>query len=208
MWGAALHQPDSQRAGTGCTVYRLGGSICECGVCTMAYDTSNRIEEPFEFGGSSPITAFWIAFLRVVVGWWFLHAGVTKLVESGLSYAYGPAYLTEMGGTVLGPVAVTMGTSIPWFVAAIVPVAETLIGLALMAGVAVRLASIGGAVFMSFFWVGNAEFGHGVVNGDLLGLLLFVTLIVLAAGRYYGLDAMIERTELVQRYPRLKYLLG
>jgi len=174
----------------------------------MAYDTSNPLADTFEFGGASPITTFWIAFLRVVVGWWFFHAGVTKLIESGLNYTYGPAYLSEMGGTVLGPLAVWMGTAIPWFIAAIVPLAETLIGLALVAGVAVRLASAGGAVFMAFFWVGNAEFGHGVVNGDLMGLLLFVTLMVLGAGRYYGLDAILERAELVQQYPRLGYLLG
>jgi thiosulfate dehydrogenase [quinone] large subunit len=61
---------------------------------------------------------------------------------------------------------------------------------------------------MSFFWVGNAEFGHGVVNGDLMGLLLFVTMMALAAGRYYGLDAIVEQTALVENHPRLKYLLG
>jgi len=40
---------------------------------------------------------------------------------------------------------------------------------------------------MTLFWVGNAGFGHGLVNSDFMGLLLFVTMIVLAAGRYYGL---------------------
>jgi thiosulfate dehydrogenase [quinone] large subunit len=33
-------------------------------------------------------------------------------------------------------------------------------------------------------------------------------MIVLAAGRYYGLDAYVERTGIVRDYPRLKYLLG
>ncbi|MFB6103108.1 MAG: DoxX family protein [Haloplanus sp.] len=174
----------------------------------MAYDTTHPVAGEFAFGRTGTLTAYWIALLRVVVGWWFLHAGVTKLIESGLNYTYGPAYLREMGDTVLGPVAVQLGTVFPEFIAAIVPLAETLIGLALIAGLLVRLAAAGGAVFMAFFWVGNAEFGHGVVNGDLMGLLLFVTLMVLAAGRYYGLDALVERTALVENYPWLTYLLG
>jgi thiosulfate dehydrogenase [quinone] large subunit len=89
-----------------------------------------------------------------------------------------------------------------------VPLFETLIGLALMAGALTRFAAFGGVIFMILFWVGNAGFGHGVVNSDLMGLLLFMTVIVLAAGRYYGLDAIIEDTELVKQNPKLRYLLG
>jgi thiosulfate dehydrogenase [quinone] large subunit len=61
---------------------------------------------------------------------------------------------------------------------------------------------------MVLFWVGNAGFGHGLVNGDFMGLLLFVTVIMLSAGRYYGLDALIEKLSFVQAYPKLRYLLG
>jgi thiosulfate dehydrogenase [quinone] large subunit len=61
---------------------------------------------------------------------------------------------------------------------------------------------------MTLFWVGNAGFAHGVVTGDFMGLLLFVTVAALAAGRYYGLDAVIEQLEFVKQRPRLKYLLG
>jgi thiosulfate dehydrogenase [quinone] large subunit len=61
---------------------------------------------------------------------------------------------------------------------------------------------------MILFWVGNGGFAHGLVNGDFMGLLLFMTMIVLATGRYYGLDAIIEKTEFVRQRPRLKYLLG
>ena len=68
--------------------------------------------------------------------------------------------------------------------------------------------AFGGAVFMVLFWVGNADFAHGLVSGDFMGLLLFVTMAALAAGRYYGLDAVVERTEFVKQRPRLTYLLG
>ena len=48
---------------------------------------------------------------------------------------------------------------------------------------------------MTFFYLGNAAWSHGFVNGDLMGLLLFVTLGILGAGRVLGLDALLERTD-------------
>ncbi len=174
----------------------------------MSYDAANPLTEAVEFDLSGPLAARWLAFLRIVTGWWFFHAGVTKLIEDGLAYGYGPTYLKGMTGTALGPLPVWMGNNLAWLIEPMVPLGETLIGLGLMLGVLVRLASVFGAFFMTLFWVGNADFAHGVVSGDLMGLLLFATMIVLATGRYYGLDAIIERTSLVERHPKLRYLLG
>jgi thiosulfate dehydrogenase [quinone] large subunit len=174
----------------------------------MATKTANPLAGEFEFELSGPWATYWLAFLRVITGWWFFHAGITKLVEDGLAYGYAPIYLQGMEGTTLGPIAAVLGGPLGGLMQAFVPLFETLIGLAVMFGVLTRLASFGGAAFMAFFWVGNAGFAHGVVNGDLFGLLLFVTMGALAAGRYYGLDAVVERTSLVERHPKLKYLLG
>ncbi|MXR21374.1 DoxX family protein [Halobacterium bonnevillei] len=174
----------------------------------MSYQAANPLSEEFSLELSGPLAGYWLAFLRVVTGWWFFHAGVTKLIEDGLSYSYGPMYLQGMEGTALGPLPVWMGNNLGWLIEAMVPLGETLIGLGLLFGVLVRLASVFGAFFMTLFWVGNASFGHGLVNGDLMGLLLFGTMIVFATGRYYGLDAIIERTKFVKNRPRLRYLLG
>jgi thiosulfate dehydrogenase [quinone] large subunit len=174
----------------------------------MSYDAANPLTDAFEFEFSSPLGAYWLAFLRVLTGWWFFHAGVTKLIESGLAYGSGPAYLEGMTGTALGPIPVWMGNNLAWLIEPMVPLGETLIGLGLMFGALVRLAAFFGGVFMTLFWVGNAGFAHGLVNSDLMGLLLFVTMIVFAAGRYYGLDAVLERTSVVEEHPKLRYLLG
>ena len=174
----------------------------------MSYDAANPLTDAFEFDASGPLAARWLAFLRVVTGWWFFHAGATKLIESGLSFGYGPTYLQGMTGTALGPIPVWMGTELAWLIEPMVPLGETLIGLGLMLGVLLRVAAFFGGVFMTLFWVGNAGFGHGLVNSDLMGLLLFGTMMVFAAGRYYGLDALLERTSLVERHPKLRYLLG
>ena len=101
-----------------------------------------------------------------------------------------------------------MGNSLAWLVEPGVPLFETLIRLALIFGAFTRFAAFDRAIFIVLFWLGNAEFGHGLVNGDLMGLLLFMTTIVLAAGRYYGLDAVVEKLDVVERHPKLRYLLG
>ena len=174
----------------------------------MSYQTSNPLVGETEFALEGPWATYWIAFLRVVTGWWFFHAGVTKIIEDGFAFTYGPAYMKGMTGTALGGIPVWMGNNLAWLIEPGVPLFETLIGLALIAGALTRLAAFGGVIFMILFWVGNAGFSHGVVNSDLMGLFLFMTVIVLAAGRYYGLDALLERTALVKQNPKLRYLLG
>ncbi|MCD2203216.1 DoxX family protein [Halobacterium sp. KA-6] len=172
----------------------------------MSYDAATPLRNEVDFELSGPWAAYWVAMLRVLTGWWFFHSGVGKLLDSGLNFG-AAGYLQGMSGTTLGPLA-TFLAGFPDLLGALVPLGETAIGLGLMLGVLVRLASFFGVLFMSLFFVGNASFGHGLVNSDLMGMLLFVTIIVFAAGRYYGLDALVERTEFVRNRPRLKYLLG
>ncbi len=174
----------------------------------MSYQRANPFADTLDVGVATPLAGYWLAILRVITGWWFFHAGVTKLLEGGLAYSYGPIYLQGMEGTALGPLPVWMGNNLAWLIEPGVPVFETLIGLAIMAGVLTRLAAFGGAFFMTLFWVGNADFAHGVVSGDFMGLLLFVTVAALAAGRYFGLDAILEQTKIVRERPKLKYLMG
>ncbi|MFB6073924.1 MAG: DoxX family protein [Haloarculaceae archaeon] len=174
----------------------------------MATNTANPLAGKMEFELSGAWATSWLAVLRIVTGWWFFHAGVTKIIEDGFNYTYGPIFLQHMDGTALGPVPVWMGNNLAWLIKPGVPLFETLIGLGLMFGLLTRLASFGGAFFMTLFFVGNAGFEHGLVTSNLLGLLLFITMIVFATGRYYGLDAIIEDTEFVRNRPKLRYLLG
>lgn len=156
---------------------------------------------------SRPRAAYWIAFLRVLVGTLFLHAAMDKfLADQPFDAGWwlgGPA-----SEGILGPVMVWFGQNAPWFVNLAIPLGELLIGVGLVVGALTRLASFFGATLMFFFYFGNAEWEHGFVNGDLLTLVLLLTLIVFGAGRVWGLDAYIERTATVRENPRLRYLLG
>jgi len=174
----------------------------------MSTQTATQLGNDLELGLDEPLTAYWLAIIRVVTGWWFFHAGATKLIESGLSYTYGTTFLRSMEGTVLGPVPALMANHLAWLIEPGVPLFETLIGLGLIFGALTRLAAVGGIVFMTLFWVGNAAFGHGLVTSELLGLMLFATVIVVGAGRHYGVDGYLESRGLVDEHSRLRYLMG
>jgi thiosulfate dehydrogenase [quinone] large subunit len=61
---------------------------------------------------------------------------------------------------------------------------------------------------MFFFYFGGEHWRRGLVNGDLFGLLLFLTIIFVGAGRVLGIDAYIETTGVVENRTWLRYLLG
>lgn len=154
----------------------------------------------------APWATYWIVFLRIVTGYWMMHAGLTKLLEGGFSAGWWLTGATQ--ATIVGPVTVWFGQNAPWFVNAAIPIGEFLIGLGVLVGGFTRLAAFFGAFLMFFFYFGNAEWTHGFVNGDLMGLLLFLTMIVFGAGRVWGLDRYLEDTEIVKKHNRLRYLLG
>jgi thiosulfate dehydrogenase [quinone] large subunit len=58
------------------------------------------------------------------------------------------------------------------------------------------------------FYFSNWDIAHGYINGDFAYMLVFLAVAAFGAGRILGLDALVERNELVQKYPVLKYFLG
>ncbi len=161
----------------------------------------------FEYAES--VAGYWTVALRIVTGYWFLHAGLDKLLAAEPFSAAGYLANAPAASPLSGFFGWAAGT--PWlleFTNFMIPVGETLIGLGLVVGALVRLAAFFGGVLMVFFYLGNADWAHGYVNGDLMGLMLFVTVGVFAAGRIMGLDAYLEDTEFVKNNRALRYLLG
>ncbi len=155
-----------------------------------------------------------ILSLRLVIGWVFLQAGLSKLLDPDWS----------AGGFLGGvPEANPFIELFTWFAgntAVIDPLViygQVLIGLALILGVFFRFTALAGALQMLLFWLASFEGGitqglpveHGyLVNDVLVYALLLFGLGALGAGRLYGLDRKLEEHSLVEKYPWLKYLLG
>lgn len=161
-------------------------------------------------GKAHPYSVWFILALRVMIGYAFLHSGFTKIIEGGFSAA---GYLNNVAATNGNPLAsmfAWMGST-QWFLEIIniaVPYGKLLIGIAVLIGLATRLAAFGGAMMMLLFYFGNWEISHGLINGDFAYMLIFLSVAAFGAGRIIGLDSLVEKHELIQKYPRLKYLLG
>jgi thiosulfate dehydrogenase [quinone] large subunit len=159
---------------------------------------------------SEPWLAYWLVIMRLAVGWWFLHAGLDKF----LAWPFDASWFVggAAAGTSLAPIVTLFsGDAGLALVNIMVPVGQTLIGLGIVLGALTRLAAFFGAFLMTFFYFINGETGgwaHGLVTGELLGLLLFAMIASLGAGRVLGIDAILARSEFVKNHPRLRYLIG
>jgi thiosulfate dehydrogenase [quinone] large subunit len=80
-----------------------------------------------------------------------------------------------------------------------------LIGLALILGIGVKLASIGGIAWMAIFYTATAIWPehNPFVDDHVIGALVLAALFLANAGIYLGLGKVWQRTELVKKHPIL-----
>jgi len=162
------------------------------------------------FSVSQPWLAYWLVVMRLVGGWWMLHAGLDKVANwpFDASWFVGGA----AAGTSLGPLVTPFSGGLGLaFTNVAVPIGQVLIGLGLVLGGLTRTAAFFGAFMMTFFYFINGETGgwaHGLVTGELLGILIFGMIATIGAGRVLGVDAYLARTDLFRNHPRLQYLIG
>lgn len=155
-----------------------------------------------------------ILSLRLVMGWIFLQAGIQKLLD--------PEWAAE--DFLTGAVAEANPFGFLWplmtdlaVVDPLVMYGQIAIGLALLLGVFFRFTALMGGLQMILFWMASLEggllaglpVGHGyVVDSTLVYALILFGLGALNAGRIYGVDQWLENTDLVKKYPKLRYVLG
>jgi thiosulfate dehydrogenase [quinone] large subunit len=65
-----------------------------------------------------------------------------------------------------------------------------------------------GTLMMVFFFLAAWEFEHGIVNQHLTYALVTGFIGYIGAGRFYGLDAIVEKLDWVRATPQLRYVLG
>jgi len=171
---------------------------------------TRMLGQDVSFNLSQRWLSFWLVMLRLIAGWWLLHAGLDKLA----SWPFDASWFVggAAAGTSLGPFVTVFsdGAGLA-FTNVAVPVGQLLIGLGLVLGGLTRAAAFFGAFQMVFFYFINGETGgwaHGVVTGELLGILIFGMIATLGAGRVLGVDAYLADTVFVQNHPRLQYLIG
>ena len=163
-----------------------------------------------------------IAVLRVATGIVFLTAGLEKFLGAEPFSAAGFLKFGTTGVPYLGTAAegvaynpthdfwvnlagnATLMPIINWLVVA----GEIAIGVALILGLFTRFAAVAGTLMMGLFFVAAWDFTHGIVNEQLMYAIVTGVLGVVAAGRYYGLDAVLEKAATISRAPQLRYVMG
>ncbi|WP_290819292.1 DoxX family protein [Halovivax sp.] len=188
----------------------------------MSTTTRNRLES--RYGGITltgtphALSAWTVVALRFVMGGMMLFAGLGKFAFVSGEAFDASGFLVhgvDAASPVSGLYAAMAGNAVVLeTINVIIPVTQVLIGVALIAGAFVRLAALGGAIQMVAFYLGGWE-GQWLAAFDntLIYAVAFVALGAFAAGRIAGLDRYIERIEvggvpLIERYPKLRYVLG
>lgn len=160
----------------------------------------------------------WVAYalvaLRVVIGWILFQGGITKVLDPAWTAAGFLQNAIPEGNPFMGLWQSFAGSPTIDF---LVAWGLTLTGLGLILGALVRWNAFWGAVIMIFFWMASLQGGlqqglpiaHGwVVDDHLVYAVLLFGLGAFGAGRILGIDALLERTELVKENGWLRYILG
>lgn len=164
------------------------------------------------------------AAVRISIGWVFLWAFLDKLLALGFSTGrdpvtgvvdrFGPAAWIDEGSPTEG--FLTFGTKGPLadfyqsFAGAswanwLFMVGLAGIGIALIAGVAMRIAAVAGATMLVFMWSAALPPDNNPFMDDhIIYALVLVGLALIGAGKTFGLGARWEAIPFVQRHAFLR----
>lgn len=147
--------------------------------------------------------------LRVVMGWFFFYAGITKVLDPAWSAA---GYLKA---------AKTFPALFHWFASPdILPVTNflnewglTLLGVSLILGIGVRLSSLLGAALMALYYFTVLQFPlvgeHAyLVDDHIIFIAALLVLGTFRAGRYRGLEKWCSELPMCRQFPQLRNWIG
>jgi thiosulfate dehydrogenase [quinone] large subunit len=161
-----------------------------------------------EFDYSEQWFGYALLGLRVVMGWTLFYAGITKVLNPEWTASGFLLNAIPEGNPFAGFWPILANE----YIGLVDPLNAwglTLVGVALIFGAFVRWAAFWGAVMMLFYWAASLPLENGLVVDDhIVYALLLFGLGAFGAGRLFGLDAVIEKTEFVQRTPALRLFLG
>jgi thiosulfate dehydrogenase [quinone] large subunit len=195
----------------------------------MAVETGSDARRPGgepEVGTDAPGGIFW-GLLRIAIGWLFLWAFLDKLLALGfatgrdeetgkIDFFSSDAWING-GAPTNGFLEFGLHTKEPFegiyadlagqgWVDWIYMISMVLIGLALILGIATRLAALAGIVWMAAFYTAAAIWpeNNPFLDDHLIYIIALAGIAYVGAGRYLGFGRWWERTELARRYPLLR----
>ncbi|OGD92664.1 hypothetical protein A2697_02565 [Candidatus Curtissbacteria bacterium RIFCSPHIGHO2_01_FULL_41_44] len=145
---------------------------------------------------------------RILLGWLMFYAGWSKVITyftdardfsaagflKGLEGPFASIFLSLSGNVV-----------VDWLNA----YGLLLVGLAIVLGIFVRFASFWGVVLMLLYYLAGFPPERAfIVDEHVIYSSVFVFMAFCGAGRIWGLDAFIEKTQFVKKNPAIAKFLG
>ncbi len=196
----------------------------------MSIGVDQRVPADVSLPPRPPVFSGYLwGILRITIGWIFLWSFFDKLFGLGFATCRGqhgvidvacdasfikggaPTYgflefgtqSSHTGGIFrdLAPSAANSPSVLDW----LFMISLLLIGVALMLGIGVRLAGIGGAVLVAFMYLAGFVWpeNNPFVDEHILEIILLVSFALVGAGRWLGFGNRWAKTRLVKRYPVL-----
>lgn len=147
--------------------------------------------------------------LRVGLGWMFLYAGMTKVLN--------PAWSAEK----FLNSAKTFNGFYQWLATpSMLPITNfmnewglTLLGISLILGIGVRLSSILGAILMALYYFPILQFPYPnpnsyIVDQHIIFIFALLFLASIRAGRVWGLESWCSGLPVCSKYPKFREWIG
>ncbi len=146
--------------------------------------------------------------LRILMGWMFLYAGITHILDATFSaakYVGGAKSFVVLFQWILSPqVLPVVDFMVKWGLA--------LLGASLLLGLFVRLSSYLGMLLMFLFYLPILNFpmvGNSyLVNQHIIYMAGLLVLASFRAGHVWGLEKWCYNLPICAKYPKLRALLG
>ncbi|MFB6110230.1 MAG: DoxX family membrane protein [Halodesulfurarchaeum sp.] len=160
------------------------------------------------FNYSETWVGYSLFLLRLVMGWTFFYAGITKVLDPRWSVRGYLLYAIPKANPFTG-FWTMLANDWAWLLTPLNQLGLTLVGLGLLFGVLFRFSAFWGAIMMLFYWIASYPFAnHILIDDHIVYVLLLFGLGAFGAGRILGLDSWIESWSIVEENPRLKLFLG
>lgn len=150
-----------------------------------------------------------ILLLRLVLGWLYFYAGITKVLNpdwSAAGYLKGAKMFPEFYQWL------TTGAILP-IINFVNEWGLTLLGVSLIFGIFVRFSSFLGIILMALYYLPILDFPYPnphsfLVDEHIVYILVLLVFITARAGRIWGLDRKIAQSNFFSRFPRIGGLLS
>lgn len=140
--------------------------------------------------------------LRLALGWMYLYAGLSKLLEPGWTAA---GYLKGASGPFAQLFLSMSGSAAVDF---LVKWGLLLIGLAILIGALTRFAAFWGVVITLLFYFSKFPPEHGLVDEHIIYIAAFLAIAATGAGSVFGVDGTAFMRRLAGKARWLRWLVA